>query len=335
MKWLNAVKQHVVGMLTSPGRELGRGARFVQFQVRLWHLCVRRLKANNAMAMSSALSFRTIFAMVPAIVLGVVALKSFGGLDDGKQALRKVLDRSGFTEIVVYTKPRGAPAPGSSPASAPATRPTRVVNVAGEIEKVVREVEAKLTFGTLGPIGVALLVWSALTLLTTMERSLNRIFGAQRSRSLGRRVMLYWSAMTLGPIALAVAGYAGERAAALFDAGGLGWLLAAVGWVQPIVVGIALLTAIYQLMPNTKVGLGAALGGAVLAYPLWLIAKWGFGTYVRELVGTGNLYGSLGLLPLFLLWLNLSWYLFLFGAEIAHTAGTLGEAPPIEQGEQP
>ncbi len=332
MKWLQTVRQRVFRMLTSPGEELGSWARFVRFQVRLWYFCVRRLRENNALAMSSALSFRTIFAMVPAIVLGLVVLKSFGALEDSKQALREVLRRSGLAKIMVVDRARDA---GAAPSTRPATRPGRTTNVAEEIENIVSRVEKKLTFGRLGPIGVVLLIWSALTLLTTMERSLNRIFAARRSRGPGRRVMLYWSAMTLGPIALFVAGYASDKAAALFEgAGRLGWMLAAVGWVQPILVGIVLLTALYVLMPNTKVPVRSALGGAVVALPLWLVAKWGFGIYVRELVGTDNLYGSLGLLPLFLLWLNLSWYLFLFGAQIAHTAANLSEMTFARRAEQ-
>lgn len=322
MNVLGKLKEHVVGMLTSPGKELGRGARFVRFQVRLWYFCARRLGENNAMAMSAALSFRTIFALVPTIVLGIVALKSFGGLDDSKQALRQLMVRSGLSELVVVE--RGADPQGAA-ASGPASRPGKTVDLAGQIEDLVARVEAKLTFGRIGPVGVALLIWSALTLLTTMERSLNRVFGARRSRGVGRRVLLYWSVMTLGPIVFVLADYVSTRAAGLFEgADALGWLLAAVGWVQPIVVGVALLAALYVFMPNTRVSVRAALGGAVVAAPAWLIAKWAFGLYVRKLVGTENLYGSLGLLPLFLLWLNLSWYLVLFGAELAHTAASLG-----------
>ena len=331
MEWLQAVKQRVLRMLTSPGEELGSWARLARFQVRLWYFCARRLRENNALAMSSALSFRTIFAMVPAIVLGGVVLKSFGALDDSKQALRQLLRKSGFAKIVVVDRTRE---PGTAPSSGPASRPERVVSVVEQIEGLVNRVEAKLTLGRLGPIGVALLIWSALTLLTTMERSLNRVFGAERSRGLGRRVMLYWSAMTLGPVALFLANYVSGQAAGLFrGAGGLGWFLAALGVLQPILVGLVLLTALYVLMPNTRVPVRSALGGAVVALALWLVAKWAFGVYVRELVGTDNLYGSLGLIPLFLLWLNLSWYLFLFGAQIAHTAANLDEmtfAPHLE-----
>ena len=166
MKWLQTVRQRVIRMLTSPGEELGSWARFVRFQVRLWYFCARRLRENNALAMSSALSFRAIFAMVPAIVLGVMVLRSFGALQDSRHAFREVLARSGFSKIVVVDRAEG---PDATSPTQPASRPQRVTSAAEEIEKVIDRVEKKLTFGRLGPIGLALLIWSALTLLTTME----------------------------------------------------------------------------------------------------------------------------------------------------------------------
>jgi len=68
-----------------------------------------------------------------------------------------------------------------------------------------------------------------------------------------------------------------------------------------------------------------------VAVPLWLVAKWGFSLYVRNLVAKGNIYGVLGLLPLFLMWLNLSWWIFLFGAQLAHTAANLSEMRMAER----
>jgi membrane protein len=103
---------------------------------------------------------------------------------------------------------------------------------------------------------------------------------------------------------------------------GVSWLLAAIGWAGPVVTGIVLLAALYKLMPNTKVPFRAAVGGAVVAVPLWMLAEWGFSVYVGQVAGS-SLYGTLGLLPLFLIWLNLTWLIFLFGAELSHTAVNL------------
>ena len=120
-----------------------------------------------------------------------------------------------------------------------------------------------MTFQALGPVGGVLFVWTALTLLTTIERSLNRIFGAPRSRSLPRRVLLYWSVLTLGPVLLAVASYVGRRTVSTFnDLPGLAWMLVVVGWVGPIVVGVIVLASVYFLLPNTAVDWRGAPGGS-------------------------------------------------------------------------
>jgi membrane protein len=107
-----------------------------------------------------------------------------------------------------------------------------------------------------------------------------------------------------------------------------------VGELAPILVGILLLAMVYALMPNTKVNFAWAVGGATVAVPLWLVAKWAFALYVTKLVAVGSLYGTLGLLPLFLMWLNLSWLLFLFGAEIAHTGANLRQMQLAEEAEK-
>ena len=319
---INRIREHIERALTTPGEELGRWARFGRFQVELWRFCARRLRENNIVAMSAALSYRTIFAMIPVLVLAFLVLKSVGALEDSKRSLRTFLDATGFTQIVALREGDGVSA--TQPTETEIAPPPEVINVADKIEELVTQVEGKLTFSRIGPIGGALLIWTALTLLTTMERSLNRIFAAPRTRSLTRRVLLYWSAMTLGPLALTAAAYMGQDIVGTFrHAPGLSWVLVGVGWTWPIIVGVLLLSALYALLPNTTVRYRSALGGALAAVPLWLTAKWGFAQYVQHLVVSGNLYGVLGALPLFLLWLNLSWMIFLFGAQLAHTAANL------------
>jgi membrane protein len=269
--------------------------------------------------MSAAMSFRTIFALIPAIVLAVLVLKAVGVLEDGKQSFRQFLVGSGLTEIAVVAQ-------GEESTTAPSDESAKVFNVADEIEVLVERVEAKLTFGRIGPIGALLFIWTALTLLTTIERSLNRIFGARRARPIARRVLLYWSVLTLGPLVLIVVGYLSRRATqVLEDAVPWLWALTFVVWAAPIVVGILVLALLYKHMPNTNVPYRSAIGGAVVAVPLWLVAKWAFALYVSKLVGSGNVYGALGLLPLFLVWLNLSWTILLFGAQLAHAATHLGD----------
>ena len=316
---------HLERIRTAPGEELGSWAKLLRLQVRLWRFCARRLRENNVSAMSAALSFRTIFAMIPTLVLVVAVMQSVGVLEDSKQSLRRLLSGSGFAQITVTQDPdAGAPDAGEAP--------SRTINVADEVERIVGEVEAKLSLQRVGPVGVILLIWTALTLVTTIERSLNRVFGAHRPRPLGQRLLSYWAVLTLGPLVSVAAAYAGRQATrAVQDIWGLSWVLGIVGLAAPVVVGILVVAAIYRLLPHTTVRFSSALGGGVVSVLLWLVAKWGFGVYVTKLVGTGNLYGTLGLLPMFLLWLNLSWWIFLFGAQLAHTAMNLADLELAEQ----
>jgi len=264
----------------------------------------------------------TIFAMVPILVLGFLMLKSVGALEASRVQLRHLLVTSGFDQITIHREQQSEPE-GRPPPTDGTSDPTKI-DVASEIEALVNRVEEKLTLGRIGPIGVVLLIWSAMTLVGTLERSLNRIFGVRQSRSFRRRMLFHWSAVTLGPLLMAAATYAGGRLGDLStDLPVLSWLLMIVGWVGPIIVGMMFVAALYKLIPNAPVRTRAALGGALLAVPLWLIAKWAFAMYIQQLVTTGNIYGTIGLLPLFLVWLNFSWWIFLFGGQLAHAAANL------------
>lgn len=331
------IREQIEDLLTRPGHQLGRGARFLRLQIDLWRFCARRLQEHNLGAMSAALSFRTIFALIPMLVLAFLVIKSMGVVEDGKIALRKFLDTSGISQLqikdpnAVNSDPNRFVADPNTAANLQANsgadpNSTALVSAADQIELLVNEVEQKLTFDVIGPIGALVMIWTAMTLLTTIESALNRIFGAPRSRSLARRVVMFWSALTLGPILIMAAVYASNKAITVAEQMPLlGWLPATVGWLMPGVVGILVVAAGYKLIPNTPVRFQAAIGGAMVAVPAWMVARWGFAIYVQEFVADGNVYGVLGLLPLFLLWVNVSWSIFLFGAELAHTATNLSQ----------
>ncbi len=193
--------------LRRPGEQFSRGTRFLRFQVELWKLCARRLHENNLLAMSAALSFRTIFAIIPVLILGFLVLKSIGVVEDGKRTLHNILSSSGLAQIEVResARPTSAPASGEVAATTSAHSENSGINIADQIEQLVVRTESKLTFQRIGPAGALLLIWTALTLLITIEQSLNRIFEAPRSRAVARRIMLFWSALTLGPVLIVAA----------------------------------------------------------------------------------------------------------------------------------
>ena len=158
---LRDLRAFVVRLAKDPGGELGRGAGLVQHQVRLWTYCLRRMRDNNAMAMSAAMSFRTIFAIVPTLVLIILLLRSLNMQKDAEKYLNDYINSTGITSITMKAHPASAPAdddartgtaavkaPASATAtatastSAPATAPAEEpLSVQGKLKEVVDMVE--------------------------------------------------------------------------------------------------------------------------------------------------------------------------------------------------
>ena len=273
------------------------------------------------MAVAAALSLYTMFATIPLLALGLLVAKSAGMLEAGKETLREVLEQSGLDRMEIRVEQ------------------SEKIRLGEEILKRVYQVESKLTIGRLGPVGGIALLLATLNLLASVERAMNRIFGSQRRRPLRRRLTLYWSAVTAGPLILLGASYAARTAAAHIaematlsgetrpsgatQATLWGIALPAVIWASPILGSGLVLVAVYKLVPTRPVPFRAALAGAAIALPLWLTAKWAFTLYVVQLVAKGSVYGALGLLPLFCILLELFWLIFLFGASVAYGMSNL------------
>ena len=99
----------------------------------------------------------------------------------------------------------------------------------------------------------------------------------------------------------------------------LGFLLGALARFQSLLASFVLLLLVYKLLPNTHVRLRPAIWGALVAAALWSLSRWGFGLYVSKALPYMKIYGALGLIPLFLFWLYLTWLIVLFGMELAFT----------------
>jgi len=136
-----------------------------------------------------------------------------------------------------------------------------------------------------------------------------------------RRIVLYWTTITLGPVALAGAlALAGSKH--LKSAEPLVNQMPFVGSLffqfLPLLVLWLTFTLIYQLVPNTRVRFGAAFAGVVVGGSLWHLNNlFGF-LYVSRVVSNSKIYGSLGLIPVFMIGLYFSWVILLFGAQVAY-----------------
>lgn len=297
-------------------------SRHVRRHAQIWRSCYVHLRRRHAMTMSAALCYHTIFTLVPLLLLAMLVLKSMGLVDKGREYLDEALTNAGLREIATV----GATASGRTDAGEPPSRPAsqgagggrgRTRDLAEYIGRQIDQIDAKITFGALGPVGLILLIWTAQGLVATMEDSLNRIFDVSRGRSWRRRALAYCAVVILAPLLLTGAAILGDTVARA--AGGLAWLAAPVGflrWIMPPAVGVLVLAGVYTWLPNMPVRFTAALGGAVAAVVLWEIVKGGFFLYVDRVIAHASFYGALGALPLFLFWLYLSWAAFLLGAQL-------------------
>jgi membrane protein len=165
-----------------------------------------------------------------------------------------------------------------------------------------------------GLVGGAALAWSAISLFSNVERAINDLWGIRRRRVLGRQVLTYWAGLTLGPLLLAGSVALGVAARAWLAGTGLGGL-AALG---SVLLTCSFFSIIYWMVPFTRVRPGSAIAAGLVAGLTWEAAKWGYAEAVTRFFHYNAIYGSVAVLPTFLLWLFVSWTILLSGARIAY-----------------
>ena len=179
--------------------------------------------------------------------------------------------------------------------------------------------------GLLAGIGVVLLFWLIIKLLGNIEESFNDIWGIKQARTYGRKLSDYLSVMLICPVLLILSGSITvfittqiEQITQKIDLlGPISPLISLLVKSIPLCVIWLLFTFVYIFMPNTKVRFRAGLLGGIIAGLTYQIVQWGYITFQIGVSKYGAIYGSFAALPLFLIWLQISWLIVLFGAEIS------------------
>lgn len=169
-------------------------------------------------------------------------------------------------------------------------------------------------------ISILVMLFSAVSMMNSIEDRLNRIWQVHRHRPWGPRLLLYWAALTLGPIlvvgGIVVTSYV--AAVPMFrDASeqlGIGQQLLKA---MPFVVTFFTLWLMYSTIPNRRVNKRHTAIGALLGAILFEIARWGFTHYVLHAQNYQQIYGALAIIPLLLLWIYLSWVIVILCASVA------------------
>jgi membrane protein len=186
----------------------------------------------------------------------------------------------------------------------------------------------------MGAVGILSLLFVASLLISNVDKTLNRIWRTQSERPIIYTFAIYWMVITLGPLLMGASVVMTSYLVGLAEFAeeytpGLGTFLLEL---VPSFAALAAFIILYMLVPNRRVPLKHALGGAVLATILFELSKKGFAFYVTSFPSYQVIYGALAALPLLFLWIYLSWIVVLLGAEFTCS---LDEAFPEEAEDTP
>lgn len=254
---------------------------------------LKEIFTENTMHMAAALSYTSLLALVPLMVVVLSMFSLFPVFADWSEQLQEF----------VYSN---------------------MVPIAGDTIKSNIDTFVDQA-GKLTAWGLIFLAITALMMLSTIEDSLNKIWHVERGRSLGHRIVVYWTMLTLGPLllgaGLSLTSYLIASKAFVFI--NIGGIATAALSSLPFLFETAAFALSYVLMPNCNVRLTHAIAGGLIASVFFQLAKKGFTLYVTTFDTYEVIYGALATLPIFLIWVFVSWAVFLLGAQIVAGLGRL------------
>ena len=258
--------------------------RWAVRQYKLLFYTARGLIAHDTIVRSAALTFYTLISIVPILALVFAVVKGFGLLD-------------GLIDDLYALFPQN-------------------VEVLDYMVEFARKALANTQGGLIALVSVVTLFWAVIRVFGSVESAFNNIWEVQSSRNIARQYLNYIVIAMVAPILWLVASTMGGYLLRFFDAGNtfLGILLSKL---SALVIIWGSFTLIYAVVPNTKVLWRSAFMAGIVAGTVFMLFQWGY-LYLQGWMTSYNaIYGSFAALPLFLLWLQISWEILLFGGELS------------------
>ena len=261
--------------------------------LRVLMIAIKEFVSDQCALRSSALTFYALLSIVPVIAMAFAVAKGFGF----QNMLEKELlgQFAGQEEVI-----------------------NKVIEYARSLLEQTRG-------GLLAGIGAATLLWSVIKVMTNIEQCFNVIWSNTTPRPFGKKFSDYLSIILVAPLLLIMSGSA--TVLVVSEVTTITQKIAVLGALSPVIMlflkllpyGVIwlLFTFVYVFMPNTKVTIKSGLVGGIIAGTIFKLLQW---AYIYFQVGVSRynaIYGSFAALPLFLIWLQLSWLIVLFGAELS------------------
>ena len=262
--------------------------------LRILTLSISGFAKDGCALRASALTFYTLLSLVPAAAMAFGIAKGFGF----ELLLRRRLleDLQAHQEVVL-----------------------KIIAFAQSFLENTRG-------GLIAGVGVIVLLWTVIKVLSNIEHAFNRIWEVHQNRTLVRKFSDYLSIMFMGPIMIILSSsvtvfvttQVTEIIHEISILGFLSWPLFLFMKMIPYGIIWVLLTFVYMVMPNKRVQLISGLVAGIVAGTMYQLAQWIYITFQFGAARYNAIYGSFAALPLFLIWLQVSWFIVLFGAEISY-----------------
>lgn len=167
-----------------------------------------------------------------------------------------------------------------------------------------------------GLIAFVSLLATAIAIFTTAERNFDRVWKVDRSRSYLQRFMAFWVILTTSPFIIAASVGVSDFSGVIRGLAAKSIILSAIyGFIVPVAIGFFGFTLIYYFIPSARVRIGSAMAGGIVAAVLWDLSRRTFYLYVARSL---TLYQGLAVVPLFLIWVYVNWFISLLGCEITY-----------------
>jgi membrane protein len=274
-------------------KDIPRSKSFFLKQLRIIVLAVRGFDEDRCQLRASALTFYSLLSIVPVIAILFGIAKGFG--------FQEVLEKELLEKFSAHQ--------------------AVLVQVMGFAKSLLETTKGSLIAG----IGLAILFWTVIKVLGSIERSFNNVWGVKNPRPWSRKFTDYIAVILIAPLLFVLSSsitvfitsqvtFITEKFALLgFFSSLIFFLLKLV----PYCIVWILFTFIYIFMPNTKVKFTSGLVAGIVAGSIYELVQWGYITFQVGVAKYNAIYGSFAALPLFLGWLQVSWLVVLFGAEIS------------------
>jgi membrane protein len=333
--------------------ELSKLQKFVHF----WVLVARSFSRNRCPVRASGLAYVTLLALVPMLAV-VVSITSTFLKKEGEDRIDEFIVKmvasmtppamlttnyvATITNVVVQPKGTNAleaatgevtnkPTFSSSGARTneillPAfAQDEQAVRARKDIAKTINKFIQNTRSGALGLTGSVLLIFAAISLLARIEDTFNDIWGVSQGRNWFMRIVLYWTVISLAPLLLVVAiglatgPHLESSRRMLMTMPVVGHYISAIVFhLLPVLVLCVTFMLLYMLIPNTKISWRAAVVGGLTGGILWHLNNLASVLFVSRVVSNSKIYGSLALVPVFMIGLYFAWLIMLFGAQVAY-----------------